>query len=322
MLNRRKFLTGVLAVSGATVGGGAWWIGNSDKRSAGFIRQLMADTQRKIAPAPFTPKPDNWLDDQITICWLGHATVLINFYGIKILTDPALATRVGIPVGLGTLGPKRHVAPALKKHELPSIDVLLLSHAHMDHIDVRTLRSMSPVPLVVTAKNTTDLLENTRLRNVQELLWNERATFRCAKGDLEISAFEVRHWGRRWPSEEIDRGYNGYILRREGQALLFGGDTAYTPLFAQVRAQGPFAAAIMPIAAYDPWISSHCTPEEALDMANQAGARYLVPVHHETFRLSDEPLNEPMERLSAALEGEPERLALRQAGESFVCPPA
>ncbi len=76
----------------------------------------------------------------------------------------------------------------------------------------------------------------------------------------------------------------------------------------------------MPIGAYRPWIRSHCTPEQALAMANQAGARYIVPVHHQTFRLSDEPLMEPIERLEAALHSEPERLALRKVGESFTCP--
>ena len=79
------------------------------------------------------------------------------------------------------------------------------------------------------------------------------------------------------------------------------------------------AAAIMPIGAYRPWIWNHCTPEQAVEMANWAGARYIVPVHHQTFRLSEEPLTEPIERLEEALQREPERLALRKVGESFTC---
>ena len=138
-------------------------------------------------------------------------------------------------------------------------------------------------------------------------------------GRLEIEAVEVKHWGERWPSELV-RGYNGYILRREGQAILFGGDTAHTSLFSQLRSRGPFAVALMPIGAYRPWILNHCTPEQALQMANDAGARYLVPIHHQTFRLSEEPMNEPIERFTAALDREPQRLAIRQVGESFVCP--
>src|SRR2546427_6836363 len=72
-----------------------------------------------------------------------------------------------------------------------------------------------------------------------------------------------------WPSE-LNRGYNGYVLRREGKAILFGGDTAETPLFTALRSRGPFEAAIMPIGAYRPWIWNHCTPEQAVRMANRS----------------------------------------------------
>jgi len=222
-------------------------------------------------------------------------------------------------LGVGTAGPKRYVAPALPLRELPPIDVILLSHAHMDHMDLPSLKRFPPSTFTVTARATSDILESARLKWIVELPWNGRTTFRSAKGLLEIEAFEVRHWGQRWPSDR-ERGYNGYVLRREGKAILFGGDTAHTPLFSDLRGRGPFEAAIMPIGAYRPWIRSHCTPEQALAMANQAGARYIVPVHHQTFRLSDEPLTEPIERLAAALHSEPERLALRKVGESFTCP--
>ena len=282
---------------------------------------MIADSKRQIAPAPVRPKPEQWSDNDITLSWIGHATVLLNFYGIRILTDPALGNCIGISLGLGTAGPKRYVAPALRFRELPPIDVVLLSHAHMDHLDLSSLRRLAASTFTVTARTTSDVLESTRLKRIAELPWNGRTTFRNANGELEIEAFEVKHWGQRWPSE-IERGYNGYVLRREGKAILFGGDTAHTPLFADIRSRGPFEAAIMPIGAYRPWIWNHCTPEQAVDMANRAGARFIVPVHHQTFRLSDEPLREPLERLQAALEREPGRLALCKIGETFVCPKA
>jgi L-ascorbate metabolism protein UlaG (beta-lactamase superfamily) len=77
----------------------------------------------------------------------------------------------------------------------------------------------------------------------------------------------------------------------------------------------------MPISAYNPWIQSHGTPEQAVQMANAAGARFIVPMHHQTFRLSVEPFAEPIERFEAALRRTPERIALRQVGETFVLPP-
>jgi L-ascorbate metabolism protein UlaG (beta-lactamase superfamily) len=77
----------------------------------------------------------------------------------------------------------------------------------------------------------------------------------------------------------------------------------------------------MPIGAYDPWIFAHCTPEQALTMANAARARLIVPVHHQSFRLSNEPFLEPIERLQQALANEPERLAWRALGETAIVHP-
>jgi L-ascorbate metabolism protein UlaG (beta-lactamase superfamily) len=248
--------------------------------------------------------------------------VLINFYGVNILTDPVFAERCGVSLGIGTVGPKRYYAPALALKDLPRLDLVLLSHAHMDHMDLPTLKRVARGVPVITAKNTTDLLADTKPKQIKELAWNENTTLRAARGELQVEAFEVKHWGKRWPPEKIERGYNGYILRREGKALLFGGDTAETTLFRDLRSRGPFDVALMPIGAYDPWIRALCTPEQALDMANAAGTRYVVPIHHQTFQLSDEPMGEPIERLQAAMQREPERLALQKIGDTFVCPKA
>lgn len=317
--SRRTFLKRACLTAAIAAGVGAFWASRSDSRTARLLRQILADNRRKILPAPVKPQPAAWSDNDITLSWLGHATTLINFYGINILTDPTLGNHIGVSLGIGAVGPKRYIAPALRFEELPPIDVLLLSHAHMDHMDVATLNRFTSKTFTVTARTTEDVLSGTRLRQITELPWNGRTMFHGAKGGLEIEAFEVRHWGNRWPSG-IARGYNGYVLRREGKAIVFGGDSAFTPLFSQVRARGPFEAAIMPIGAYQPWIRNHCTPEQAVDMANQAGAKYIVPVHHQTFKLSHEPMNEPLERFQNALQPEPERIALRQIGEHFVCP--
>ena len=102
--------------------------------------------------------------------------------------------------------------------------------------------------------------------------------------------------------------------------IIFAGDTALTNSFAELRDDRPYDLAILGIGAYQPWIRSHCTPEQAIAMANMAGARYIMPVHHQTFKLSFEPFREPIERFTAALADEPERIALREIGETFVLP--
>ena len=114
------------------------------------------------------------------------------------------------------------------------------------------------------------------------------------------------------------RGYNGYVLERNNRRIIFAGDTALTDSFAELRRFGPIDLAIMPIGAYNPWIHSHCTPEQAVQMANEAGAHFIMPVHHQTFRLSFEAFREPIERFQAALRETPERIALREIGETLV----
>jgi L-ascorbate metabolism protein UlaG (beta-lactamase superfamily) len=117
------------------------------------------------------------------------------------------------------------------------------------------------------------------------------------------------------------RGYNGYLIARNGAAVCFAGDTAYTPAFAKLNnPRQPLDLMLMPIGAYDPWIRAHCSPEQAVAMANDAGARHFVPIHHETFKLSNEPMDEPARRLRAALAHEPGRLLAVSVGETFRVP--
>ncbi|MBA2585504.1 MAG: MBL fold metallo-hydrolase [Chthoniobacterales bacterium] len=255
----------------------------------------------------------------MTASWLGHATVLINFYGVNILTDPVLFPRIGMRFPGFTVGPKRLTAPALTVNELPRIDLILLSHAHFDHFDLRTLHRFSARTAVVTAPSTRDLLRFTKLREVTELRWHESIEHKFAAGAVQVTAFPVQHWGARL-QRDYHRGYNGYVIERNGRRVIFGGDSALTENFAPLRKRGPVDLAIMAIGAYEPWIRSHATPEQAIGMANDAGARFIMPVHHQTFRLSFEPFHEPIERFAAALAAEPRRIAVRAIGETFVLP--
>jgi L-ascorbate metabolism protein UlaG (beta-lactamase superfamily) len=290
------------------------------RRWLGYLfREWTVESWRPIAPAFAKPEPEKWSDAAVTLAWLGHATVLINFFGIKILTDPVLFPRVGIRLPGFTIGPKRLTAPALQFQELPKIDVIVLSHAHFDHFDLRTLRCFGESTTVITARATSDLLKHTRFRDITELAWGEWKSKTTAAGDVNISAFQVNHWGAR-KQRDTYRSYNGYLLERNGRRVIFTGDTAMTDSFAELRRRGEIDLAIMPIGAYNPWIRAHCTPEQAIEMANAAGARFILPVHHQTFRLSFEPLREPIERFQAALSNALEGIALREIGETFVLP--
>jgi L-ascorbate metabolism protein UlaG (beta-lactamase superfamily) len=291
------------------------------RRSASHLwREAIRESRRPINRAFSKPNPAGWRDDRVTAAWLGHSTVLINFFGITILTDPVLFPRIGIQIPfLFTIGPKRLTAPALGVDELPKIDIILLSHAHFDHIDRRTLRRFGRSTKVITASRTRDLLGWTKLRDITELSWDAETSIETSAGKVEILAVRVKHWGARMQHDDY-RGYNGYLIKRNNRRILFVGDTAFTEKFVELRQHGPIDLAIFPIAAYNPWIRSHVTPEQAVQMANDAGARFIMPVHHQTFRLSFEPFREPIERFEAALRNEPERIALRKIGETFVLP--
>jgi L-ascorbate metabolism protein UlaG (beta-lactamase superfamily) len=285
-------------------------------------REWTIESWRPISPAFAKPKPFTWNDARLTAAWIGHATVLINFFGIKILTDPVLFPRVGIRLPGLTIGPKRLTGPALEFHELPRIDIVILSHAHFDHFDLRTLHRFDKDTSVVTAPKTADLLRWTRLRDITELRWGDTKLLNTTgqtKGEIAIRAFQVRHWGARKQHDDY-RGYNGYLIERNGRRILFAGDTAMTDSFTKLRPHGEIDLAIMSIGAYNPWIHSHCNPEQAVEMATAAGAQFIMPVHHQTFRLSFEPFREPIERFQAALVSAPERIALREIGETFVLP--
>jgi L-ascorbate metabolism protein UlaG (beta-lactamase superfamily) len=288
------------------------WLGH-------LLREWTIESWRPISPAFAKPEPLKWSEAQLTLAWIGHSTVLINFFGVTILTDPVLFSRVGIRLPGFTIGPKRLTAPALSFHQLPKIDLVVLSHAHFDHLDLRTLRCFDKSTSVVTARATGDLLKGTRFCEVAELQWGQTKTLNTAAGETDIRAFPVKHWGAR-TQHDTYRGYNGYFIERRGRRILFAGDTAMTDNFATLPRQRPIDLAIMSIGAYNPWIRSHSSPEEAVQMANAAGARFIVPVHHQTFRLSIEPFREPIARFEAALSETPERIALREIGETFVLP--
>jgi L-ascorbate metabolism protein UlaG (beta-lactamase superfamily) len=280
-----------------------------------FVRGALAERRREavtpMRPAPHRPDPGSWPAGHLTAAWLGHATVLLDFLGATVLTDPALEPRVGVGRGRIKLGPRRLIEPALTADELPPTDVLLLSHSHMDHTDLGTLRRLERETPIVVHRGNRDLVR--RFRSVTELQWGEAASV----AGVRIEAIPARHWGARVLTD-THRGYGGYLLQRDGTTVLFAGDTAYTDQLTPLGRRHRIDLAILPIGAYDPWIANHASPEEAWRMFRALGATWLLPIHHSTFRLSREPADEPLARLLAAAGSEAWRVVAREVGATWT----
>jgi L-ascorbate metabolism protein UlaG (beta-lactamase superfamily) len=278
-----------------------------------FLSERLAEAGRPIPAAPHKPSPADWADDSLTVAWLGHATVLINFYGTWLLTDPALRSHVGVSVAGLTFGPRRLVEPALTAPELPPLDAVLVSHAHMDHCDLGTLRRLPRETHAVVQRGNLDLV--TRFRRRHELGWGESVEINGAR----IESLKVNHWGARKLTDR-HRGYGGFLVTKAGRSLVFGGDTAYTSAFAALRGRARVDLAVLPIGAYDPYIHAHASPEQSWAMRREMGATYILPMHHSTFRLSREPVAEPITRLLRAAGDERWRVALTEPGQTWRLP--
>lgn len=291
--------------------------------AAGGTALLRAEGNREIYPA-FKPEPFNWSDEEISVAWIGHSTVYINFYGYRIITDPVLFAKVGIYMLGYIYGPSRLTAPALTIEEIPKPDLILLSHAHMDHTDYKTLKeftAMYPGEIdCITAYNTADVTSSLEWKSQKEMDWGQE----LVTEHLRIKALEVRHFGWRYPWErdrsrgfmDNGRSYNAYILERNGKKILFGGDTAMTDLFKKSGESADIA--IMPVGAYNPWLRNHCTPEEALQMAKDLNAEIFIPIHCNTLKQGMEPFHEPLTRLRKAHNDFGIKLGLDNIGQTYI----
>lgn len=225
----------------------------------------------------------------LAMVWLGHASVLANVGDLTMLVDPVLSERIG-PRLLGrTWGLSRRAPAPVTPSSLGHCDLLLLTHAHFDHLDRPTLRALvSPSTTVITPTRCARLVPKGFLR-VVELAADESFEHKGAT----ITALQPRHWGARMVLDRR-RGSLAYTVRHPEGSILFAGDSAFTNAF---DALGPIDIACFGIGAYDPWEHMHATPEQVWRMFLALGARFLLPIHHSTFELSDEPLDEPVKRL-------------------------
>jgi L-ascorbate metabolism protein UlaG (beta-lactamase superfamily) len=274
-------------------------------------------------PMTGTPRPVQLVKpDELGVTFIGHSSFLLQVHGRKLLVDPVFSKRLIV------LRRQRH--PGVMVEELPPIDIVLLTHAHMDHLDMASLRRViratrrltGQTPEVVVPRGVEDLVERLGFSKIHGLAWWEQIEVQ----GLKVTMTPCKHWGARM-FRDTHRGYGGYVVEGGGQSVYHSGDTAYFDGFSEIGAKLKPEVALLPIGAYfpDTYRSVHTSPEEAVRGFVELGAQQMVPMHYGTFRLGREPMEEPLQRLEA----EGERLGIKgkikilAEGETMhLCPAA
>jgi len=262
------------------------------------LRQLVKLVQESHAePLTGTPRlPELVGATELGVTFIGHSSFLLQLGGKNLLVDPVLATRLIVL--------RRQRRPGVRVMDLPAIDAVFLTHAHMDHMNLPTLRRVvratralrGKAPAVVVPWGCEDLMAGLGFSRVIALKWWQETQV----AGLKVTMTPCKHWGARM-FRDTHRGYGGYVVEGGGQSVYHSGDTAYFEGFLQVGERLKPKVALLPIGAYfpDTYRGVHTSPEEALRGFIECGAQWMVPMHFGTFRLGREPMEEPPVRLMA-----------------------
>lgn len=237
-----------------------------------------------------------------TLTWIGHATSLLQVDGVNILMDPVFSERVS-PVSFA--GPKCEVALPFPLTELPSVDVVLVSHNHYDHLDLPTLKELArrnKETRFLVALGDAELLKSEGIENVKEMDWWDQEHIK----NVTITFTPSQHWSQRWVFNPNKSLWGGWHMQTPAFKALYTGDTGYSKDFTDIHERlGDVDLALIPIGAYEPrWFmkKQHVNPEEALQIHKDLHAKLSIGVHWGTFRLSDEAMAAPALDLQKAVE--------------------
>jgi L-ascorbate metabolism protein UlaG (beta-lactamase superfamily) len=270
-----------------------------------LIPTLLSPRQPKhaVCDLPLTAR------HEIGITWLGHAGFLVQMEGANILIDPNWALWHG-PV-------KRLRHPTLSAQDMPPIDLVLITHAHFDHLHLPSLRRIANGQPIMLPRGVGSIVKRCGFGEIIELNTWQTASFQ----DLRITLTPARHWGARF-IHDTHRQFGGFLIQSATRASFHCGDSSLFDGFSEIGQRASIDIAMMPIGAYQPPSGRpvHMNPEEALTAFQMLGAHNMVPMHHDTFPLSGEPRAEPLQRLqAAALQlGLTDRVQILDEGQSVI----
>lgn len=258
--------------------------------------------------------------------WLGHASVLLNSQGVRVLTDPIFSERAS---PLSWLGPKRLTPSPISPEKMPFVDAVVISHNHYDHLDLPSLKQLNAQaggpPLFIVPLGNAALLRQHGISHIKELDWWESVTLR---DELRITLVPTQHWSKRYLLGDRNEAlWGGYVIQHRSKQALFAGDTGYSKDFRDIHARfGAFDFAMIPIGAYLPrdfMQRQHIDPEQAVQIHQDLQARLSLGIHWGTFDLTDEAIQQPPQDLALALKKaglDPEQFPSWAIGETRQLP--
>jgi L-ascorbate metabolism protein UlaG (beta-lactamase superfamily) len=234
---------------------------------------------------------------ELGVTFIGHSSFFLQIGGRNVLIDPVFVTRLVVL--------RRQRRPGVRVEQMPPIDLVLITHAHMDHLNLPSLRRIVRIsrrlrgrgPEIVVPHGVEDLVSGLGFRRIYTAKWWQSVE----TAGLRITMTPCQHWGARM-FRDTHRGYGGYVIDPgHGPSVYHSGDTAYFEGFTEIGRRLSPEIALLPIGAYypDTYRSVHTSPEEAISAFVEVGAHWMVPMHYGTFRLGREPMDEPLQRLRA-----------------------
>jgi L-ascorbate metabolism protein UlaG (beta-lactamase superfamily) len=262
------------------------------RRAGNFITEILLPSLlqrragRKRAHSPVFPPIQ---PGQICLTWIGHASFLLQTHRHNILIDPNWANWL--------LVVRRIKHAGFEIHHLPNIDLVLITHAHFDHLNRRTLRQIAERQPIVVPRGVSNLVHGLGFEHVHEMDWWDRWEW----NDLHLTFTPAKHWGARRLVDR-HRGYGGFLIRHGKRSVYACGDSAWFDGFTLIGARLRPEIALLPIGAYEnpSGRDHHMSPEQAIHAFLALRARTLIPMHFGTYRLSYEPMHEPPQRLLRA----------------------
>ena len=257
---------------------------------------------KELKDVPFGPPPKGKIEgDSIVVTFVNHSTFLIQTLGLNILTDPIWSERAG-PVSFA--GPHRMRPPGIHFEDLPTVDIILLTHNHYDHLDIETLKKLSAKynPKIYTALGVGKFLEKNGINNIIEMdWWNEIGIDQ----GITLVCTPAQHFSGRGMFDRDRTLWCGFALKTDKGSIYYSGDTGFGDFFKEIAQRiSPVRLSFLPIGAFKPqWFMSsiHTSPEDAVRIHQILKSSQSIGMHFGTFHLADDGMDEPEMTLKEVL---------------------